>query len=185
MKEMRLLMLVMLLGIGVSLLWSALPVIKESIHAVLDPTLGRALTSSLNLTFFLIVLFFTLLTTLLQKYLTDQATIKQLKEEQRALQKQMREMREHPEKILQLNQRSLEITMQLLPLTLRPVMYTTVPFLLLLRWFGDYFSGISPARLFSFFSTHGAFLGIPHWIWAYIIASMFLSIPLRKWMKVH
>lgn len=185
MKEMRVLMLVMLLGIAVPLLWNVVPAIKEGVHAALDPTLGRALTASLSLTFLIVVLFFTFLTTLLQKYLTDQATIRQLKEEQRALQKQMKEMREHPDKVLQLNQRSMEIAMQLLPLTLRPVMYTTVPFLLLLRWFYDYFSGISPTKIFSFFATHSTFLSIPQWIWAYIITSIIISTFLRKWMKVH
>lgn len=176
-------MLIFLIGIAVSFLWNAVPVIKEGAHALLDPTLGRWLDASLSLTFFFIVFVFTLLTTLLQKYCTDQQSIKRLKEEQKALQTQMRAIRDQPEKMLELNTKTMEISMQLIPLALRPVMYTTVPFLLLLRWFTDYFAGVQ-AEIYGIFNTQGAFL-FPNWIWAYIVTSIILSIPLRKMLKVH
>ncbi len=183
MKEMRVLIIVLLLGIGVTLLWDSVPGIKEGVHAFLDPTLGALLNWNINLGFFAVVLFFTLLTTLLQKYLTDQEMLKHLREEQKAIQAQMKQVREHPEKLLELNQKSIEITMKIMPITMRPVMYTTVPFLLLLRWFGDYFADVS-VKIFGLFNSSGSFL-FPNWVWAYLLASIVLSIFLRKWLKVH
>ncbi len=183
MKEMRVLIIVMLLGVGVTLLWDAVPGIKEGVHAALDPSAGALLNWNLNIGFSLIVIFFTLLTTLLQKYLTDQQMLKHLREEQKAIQAQMKEVRDHPEKLLELNQKSIEITMKIMPITMRPIMYTTVPFLLFLRWFGDYFANVTK-EIFGIFNPQNSFI-FPNWIWAYLLASIFVSIFLRKWMKVH
>ena len=173
----------MLLGIGVSLMWGAVPAIKEGVHAILDPTLGALMNWHLNIGFFIVILFFTLVTTILQKYLTDQALLKHLREEQKAIQAEMKQFRDHPEKVLELNQKSMEIAMKIMPITMRPVMYTTVPFLLLLRWFGDYFETLS-VKIFGFFNSQGTFI-FPNWVWAYILGSIVISIFLRKWLKVH
>ena len=184
MKEMRVLIIVMVLGIGVSLLWDSLPSIKIGVHAILDPTLGSLLDWHLNLGFSIVVIFFTLLTTLLQKYLTDQKLLKHLREEQKAIQAQMKQFRDHPEKLLEMNRKSMEITMKIMPVTMRPVMYTTVPFLLLLRWFGDYFTVIGTTKIFGVFNSLGSFL-FPGWVWAYLLGSIVVSIFLRKWLKVQ
>jgi len=184
MKEMRVLFIVMLLGVGVTLLWDSIPSIKEGVHAALDPTLGKLLNTHLNLGFFAVILFFTILTTILQKYLTDQAMLKHLREEQKAIQAEMKQFRDNPEKVLELNQKSMEIVMKIMPLSMRPVMYTTVPFLLLLRWFGDYFSAAGAIKIFGIFKAQGSFL-FPGWVWAYLLGSIFVSIFVRKWMKVH
>jgi len=184
MKEMRVLIIVMLLGIGVTLLWDAVPGIKEVVHAALDPSLGALLNWHLNIGFFLVVLFFTLVTTLLQKYLTDQTLLKHLRDEQKVIQAEMKQYRDNPEKVFELNRKSMEIVMKIMPISMRPVMYTTVPFLLLLRWFGDYFTVGENMKIFGFFSSHGSFL-FPGWVWAYLLGSIVVSIFLRKWLKVQ
>lgn len=184
MKEMRVLIIVMLLGVGVTLLWDAIPALKEGVHAALDPTLGKLLDWRINLGFFAVVLFFTFVTTLLQKYLTDQALLKHLREEQKAIQAEMKQYRDHPEKVLELNRKSMEIAMKIMPISMRPVVYTTVPFLLLLRWFGDYFTVGDSVKIFGLFKSQGSFL-FPGWVWAYLLGSIVVSIFLRKWMKVH
>lgn len=173
--SMKLLFAIVILSSLVALAWNDVPIIKESVHAALDPSVGVLLDWHLNLGFFIIVFFFTLLTTLLQKYTTDQATLKQHKEEQKQIQKEMRDFKDNPEKMLELQKKSFDLMFKIMHITMRPALYTLVPFILFLRWFGDYFSTVHD-KIFGIFSG---------WIWAYILASIIISIPLRKILNVH
>lgn len=174
MKGMGILFLVMLLSIGVATLWDSLPVIKNSVHVVLDPSAGKIL--DWNTTFGLIIItgFLTFLTTLLQKYATDQSALKTIKEEQKIIQQEMKLVKENPEKSMELSKKSMELVMKAMPLSMRPLIYTAIPFILFLRWFGDYFS-VHPVKILGFMSG----------IWAYIVFSIILSMIFRKWLKVH
>ncbi len=184
MKGMKLLFLVLLLSIVVASLWDKMQIIKDSVHFLLNPTFGALLNWNLHLGFFLIAFFFTLITTLLQKYATDQATLKQIKEEQKLIQEEMKKFREHPEKSMELNKKSMELAFKAMPLSMRPIIFTSIPFVLFLRWFTDYFSLYTGAKIYGLFSIHGSFL-FPGWIWAYILTTIFISSILRKWLKVH
>lgn len=173
----------MLISLAIASLWDAVPAISTSVHSVFDPSLGALLNYNLNAGFLMIVGFLTLVTVLLQKYTTDQATIKELKEEQKLLQSEMKKYRDHPEKFMEFQKQSMEASFKIMPLIMRPIMYTAVPFILLFRWFGDYFTSIT-AEIYGTFSTQGVAL-LPSWIWAYLLTSIFFSIVFRKMFKVH
>jgi len=174
MKELKTLFTVMLVSIIIALSWDSVKGIRDAAHSVLDPTLGTILDLHLNIGFLIAVAIIGLITTLVQKYATDQATIKQIKDEQKALQVEMKQYKEHPEKLMELQKKSMELVFKTMPLTMRPLVYTAVPFILLLRWFGDYFI-TNPIKIFGFFS----------WLWAYILFSILFSSIFRKWLKVH
>ncbi|PIN93550.1 hypothetical protein COU54_02625 [Candidatus Pacearchaeota archaeon CG10_big_fil_rev_8_21_14_0_10_31_24] len=174
MKELKTLFTVMLVSIIIAIAWNSVPGIRAGAHSALDPTLGTLLDLHLNIGFLIATAIIALITTIVQKYATDQATIKQIKQEQKALQAEMKQYKEHPEKLMELQKKSMELVFKTMPLTMRPLVYTAVPFILLFRWFGDYFIA-TPVKIFGFFS----------WLWAYILFSIVFSSIFRKAFNVH
>ncbi len=173
MKAMNILLLVMVLSTLVAFAWDGLPAVKLVVHAILDPTTGILLNWNAVIGLVIITFLITLITTLLQKYTTDQATLKELKKEQKLLSDEMKKVKAHPEKMMELQQKQLEIMGKTMPLTMRPLLFTMIPFVLFLRWFGDYFK-LYPISMFGL-----------SWFWAYFICSIVFSMILRKVLDVQ
>lgn len=167
--------LVMILSLVIASLWNSVPIISTSVHAVLDPTAGTFLNWEVTVGMLVITAIITLITTILQKYLTDQDTLKTIKEEQKIVQQEMKLARSSPEKSMELSKKSMELTMKAMPITMRPLMYTVVPFVLFFRWFSDYFTAAGNPKLLGFMS----------WFWAYLVFSIVFSSIFRKVLKVH
>jgi len=167
--------ILMLFSLVVAGMWDNLPAIKNTIHAILDPTLGFLLSAHLLTGFLIITLLVTFATTLIQKYGTDQAALKGLKEEQKALQQEMKQHQQNPQKMLEIQKKQLEQIPRTFELTLQPLIYTAIPFVLLLRWFSDTFKNLNNPEFFGFLS----------WFWAYLIFTIIFSILLRKLLKVY
>jgi len=162
-----------LLVFGARFLWSKVPVIKETVHFVLDPTAGSLLNWDKTLGMFIIVFVIAVILTLIQKYGTDQETLKKIKEEQKFLQEEIKKYKDNPDKILELNKKQMEIIPKTFDITMKPLIYTFIPFILFFRWFNDYFSSLN-FRFFGFLS----------WFWFYLIFSIIFSNILRKVFKV-
>lgn len=151
-------------------LWDKIPAIKNSIHYILDPTAGFLLSWNLNWGMLIIVFVISLVTTLIQKYATDQDTLREMKKEQKEMQKQMKEFQNHPEKLMELQKRQFAMMPKQMKLSMRPIIYTGIPFILFFRWFNDYFiTAGSPKFL----------LGLS-WFWFYFILTMIFSSVLRS-----
>jgi uncharacterized membrane protein (DUF106 family) len=176
---MKILFIVTILGLVVAGLWDSIPSVKQTVHAILDPSLGSLMNYNLNLGFLIIVAILTLITVILQKYMTDQDVLKQIKDEQKIIQQEMKLVKSNPEKQMELSRKSMELQMKAMPITMKPVMYTTIPFILSFRWFADYFTPLKDVKLVYFFTASSG------WIWAYILVSIFMSIIFRKMFKVH
>jgi uncharacterized membrane protein (DUF106 family) len=174
MKGMTVMFIVILLSLGVASLWNNLPVLKDAVHTVLDPTAGILLDWNVTVGMLLITAIITLITTILQKYLTDQDALKTIKEEQKIIQQEMKLAKASPEKSMELSKKSMELTMKTMPMTMRPLMYTVIPFVLFFRWFNDYFT-TNPVKILVIFS----------WFWAYLVFSIIFSSVFRKVLKVH
>ncbi len=174
MKGMKIMFFVIILGLGVAFFWDNVPAIRGRVHGALNPSLGRLLDWNVTIGLILITGVLNYLTTLLHKHTTDQDLLKQIKEEQKLVQEQMKLYKTNPDKSLELSKKSAELAMKTMPITMRPVIYTTIPFILLIRWFGDYFKE-KPVEIFGFMSG----------IWAYIVFFVLWSMIFRKIMKVH
>lgn len=174
-KTFLILMLVMLFSLIVAGLWDTVPAIKNTIHAIFNPTFGFLLKTHLLLGFLIITLLVTFATTLTQKYGTDQQALKGLKEEQKALQEEMKRHQNSPGKMLEIQKKQLEHIPRTFELTMQPLIYTAIPFVLLIRWFSDTFKSLNNPEFF----------GLLSWFWAYIIFTIIFSIILRKLMKVY
>ncbi|MBX4211840.1 TMCO1/EMC3 family protein [Candidatus Pacearchaeota archaeon] len=168
-KGMRIMLIVMLISISVALFWNTFPIIKETVHLVLDPTAGKLLEYSIPIGLILIAAIVMLVITLIQKYTTDQSELRRIKQEQKILQEEMKKYREHPEKLMELQKKSLEFLPKTMDITMKPSMYTAMPMILLFRWFNDYFAGAS-IKIFGFLS----------WFWAFFILMIVMSIIFRK-----
>ncbi len=176
MKWLNVFVLVMIASFLIAGLWDRVPIIKESVHFVLDPTAGKLLNLNIYLGMFVIVFLFTLLTILVQKYLTDQNELKRIKDEQKIMQEEMKKYRDNPDKLLELNKKQMESFPKTMELTMAPLIYTFVPFILFFRWFSDYFAGsLADFKFFGFLS----------WLWFYFIFSIVFSSILRKIFKVY
>lgn len=175
MKGMSILFLIMALSLGIAFMWNSIPVIKDAVHYALDPTAGWLLNLNVYFGIILISALLTLATTIIQKYATDQETIRQIKAEQKLIQEEMKKLKNQPEKMLELNKKQMEKMPEMMQHTMRPALYTFIPFVLFLRWFGDYFTGSNLSTTFLIF---------PKWVWIYLILSIVFSSIFRKIFKV-
>jgi len=173
-KGMKIMLLVFAASLVIGGLWNSLPFIKDTIHAVLNPTAGRLLDWNVNWGMVVIAAAITLITTLLQKYTTDQETLRDIKKEQKILQAEMQKFKNHPEKLLELQKKQLEFIPKTMDITMRPLVYTVIPIILFFRWFGDYFAIHEGVKIF----------GMLGWLWAYLIFSIIFSMIFRKAFNV-
>lgn len=172
--SLKSMMFIMLISLAIAGLWDTLPTIKNSVHSLLDPSLGLLLNWDVTYGLLLIIVILTFLMTLVQKYTTDQETLKEMRKEQKLLQVEMKNYRDNPEKMMELNKKSMEFIPKTLKLSMRAIIYTSIPLILLFRWFMDYFSLMPEFRFFGFFT----------WFWFYLISYMIFSSILRKVLKV-
>jgi len=173
MKGMKLMILVMLASFLVAGLWDSVSVIKQTVHWLLDPSVGQLLNWNTTLGMFIVVFIFSLITSIVQKYGTDQVELKKIRQEQKALQEEMKKYRDNPAKMIEFNKKQLEIFPKTMDLTVKPIIYTFIPFILLFRWFNDYF------LLVDF-----KFIGFLSWFWFYLVFSIVFSSILRKALKI-
>ncbi len=174
MKGMGIIFLVMIASLAAAALWDKVPIIGESVHAAFDPTLGKMLDWNVTLGLIIITAVLNLITTLLHKKVTDQDMLKTIKEEQKLVNEEMKLYKDNPNKTMELSKKSMELAFKTFPITMRPVVYTAIPFILLIRWFTDYFKE-NPVKILGFMSG----------FWAYIIFFVVFSIIWRKILKVH
>ena len=147
-----------------------------SFTAFLDPILGP-LMNSMPAPYNLLLISFILtgMITLAYKFFTDQKLMKEIKEEQKSLQKEMKAFKDHPDKFMELQKKALEKTITTFKESLKPTLITFLPIIIIFGWLKTYYTGLgNPTVLFG--------LG---WIWVYIIFSIILSITLRKLLKIY
>ncbi len=174
MKPTGILFLVMIISLGIAFFWNSFPLIKDTIHFLLNPTAGKLLNFNLNFGMLTIAGIIALFLTLIQKYTVDNETLRKLKQEQKLLQEEMKKFRGHPEKLLELQKKQFEFIPKTMDITLRPLIYTAIPIILFFRWFSDYFTALPGVKIFGFFS----------WFWAYLIFSLIFSMIFRKMLKL-
>jgi len=166
---------VMIASLAIVFFWDKIPFIKDSVHAVLDPSAGWLLENlNIALGMLIIVFIISLFTTVIQKYATDQEALRELKKEQKILQEEMKKYKEHPEKMAELSKKQFAFIPKTFKLTSRGIMFTGIPFILFFRWFNDFFTAMGDPKFFGFLS----------WFWFYLIFTMIFSTVLRKALKV-
>lgn len=171
--------LITVASLVMAIYWDKIPFIKNAVHTALDPSAGALLNWNLTIGMLLIVLIITFITTLIQKYATDQKALKELKQEQKLLQEEMKKFKDNPAKITELSKKQMEFIPKTFKLTSRTILFTGIPFILFYRWFYDFFAVLEQQ------AGHAIkFFGFLGWFWFYFIFTMIFSSILRKIMKV-
>lgn len=165
---------IMLISLAIAGFWNSVPIIKDSVHAILDPSAGVLLNWNLTWGMLILVFIIGIITTIVQKYATDQETLRELKKEQKILQGEMKKYKDHPEKLMELQKKQFEFIPKTMKLSMRAIVFTGVPFILFFRWFMDFFAAIGDPKFFGFLS----------WFWFYLIFSIIFSSIFRKVFKV-
>ena len=166
--------IVMVASMFIAFYWDKVSFIKDAVHYVLDPSIGVLLDWNLLIGMLIIVLLITLITTIIQKYATDQKALKELREEQKLLQAEMKKYEKNPEKIAELSKKQFEFIPKTFKLTSRAVAFTGIPFILFFRWFNDVFTVMGNPKFFGFIT----------WFWFYFIFTIAFGSILKKWLKV-
>lgn len=163
---------VMLASLLIASLWNTVPAIKNSVNAVLNPTAGALLSWHLVGGMTVLVMLLSLFMTIIQKYTTDQETMRQMRDEQKKLHDEMKKHTPGSKEYTDLSMRSMKFMMPMMKLGMRPLVYTAVPIILLFRWFQDYFALVE----FKFW--------IFTWFWFYLVGTIIFSSIFRKILKV-
>ena len=167
-------MIVLIISMLIAAFWNQLDFVRSLVSAGLDPTAGFLLNWNLTLGMVILIFILTIITTLAQKYGTDQEALREMKKEQKALQEEMKKYKDHPEKFMELQKESFKFMMPMMKLGMRPIVYTGIPLILFFRWFMDFFTLLGNPKFFGFFN----------WFWFYLLGSIIFSSILRKMWKV-
>src|SRR3989344_7205058 len=104
-RSMKFIFLVLFASLVIAFYWDKVPFIKDSVHSVLNPTVGLLIDWNVTYGMIIIVFLIMIVMTLVQKYATDQDTLKELKKEQKILQEEMKKYKDHPEKLIELQKK--------------------------------------------------------------------------------
>jgi len=170
----KLIMIVMVLSLLIAAFWNQIVWLKDAIHSVLDPTAGFLLDWNLTIGMFVVVFIITVITTLIQKYATDQKTLKEMKKEQKEIQEKLKKLDKASKEHQELTIKSLSSMGPMMKLSMRSFAYTGIPLILFFRWFSDYFTAAGNPVLLGFMS----------WFWFYLVGTLIISSILRKVMDV-
>jgi len=124
-----------------------------------------------------------LLSTLVYKYFTDQGLIKQVREDMKKYQDQIKAHKGDQEKVMELHKKITDLNMKIMPEQFKPMLITIVPFLVIFWLLSTLFGNmvLIPIPYHVPLSAHETGLG---WIGTYVIFSMVFTTILRKALKV-
>lgn len=124
----------------------------------------------------------TLLITLFYKIFTNQELMKSLKAELKSMQKEMKTLKDNPEKFMKVQKQAMQKNLQYMKHSMKPTLITFIPLILIFGWLrlrfaeaGDIISWGVHIPLF------GTGLG---WLGTYFFSAVFFSIIFRKIMKI-
>lgn len=165
--------IILIISLLIATFWNSFPIIKNTVHSILDPTAGVLINWNVTYGFLILIFIITVIMTLAQKYLTDQETMREMKAEQKKLGQDLKELTPGSPEYKEMSMKSFEFMGPMMKLSMRPMIYTGVPIILMFRWFMDTFLELGSPKFWIF-----------SWFWFYLIMSIIISSVLRKVLKV-
>ncbi len=129
-------------------------------------TITELMTSNPRISIAVFSVIVTFLSTLAQKWLTNQEHLRSLKKRQKEIQKELKGCKDQC-LMKELNSEMMKLTGVMFKSSMKPMFATMIPFLILFWWLRGVYSPI-----------------LSSWIWYYIGYSIVASIILRKVLKV-
>lgn len=112
----------------------------------------------------------TFLITWVYKIFTDQKLMKSLKDQIQEHQKEMKNHKDNPEKLMEIQKKAMDANFQYMKHSFKPTLFTFIPLIIFFSWLKTTYTQ--------------PILGM-NWIWIYIISSIVFSMILRKLLKIH
>ena len=125
------------------------------------------ITANPKTSLIVISVFLTLVMTIVTKYVTNQNRMKELKDIQKACNIRLKENRNDPKVISEVNKQLMECSLELMKHSFKPMFYTFIPIIIIFWWIKNIFTPI-----------------LEHWIWWYLGSAIIASIIFRKVFKV-
>lgn len=119
----------------------------------------------------LISLIITIFITTVRYFMVDREKIKEIKARQKELRKEIKLVKDNPEKMMELNKQMMEDMPEQMKQQFKPMLITMIPILILFRWMWSVYGETTLA------STSFLF---PVWLWWYIGSSIVFSLILSK-----
>jgi uncharacterized membrane protein (DUF106 family) len=103
-------------------------------EALLDPVFSPLLSLPIVLAIAIVSIVMSLIITFMYKWLTDQKLMKDLKDEMKAFQKQIKELRSDPQKAMAVQKKAMETNMKYMMNSMKPTLFTFIPIILIFGW---------------------------------------------------
>jgi uncharacterized membrane protein (DUF106 family) len=125
------------------------------IDAIFNPVFGWMLNIPPILAIIILATILALVSTLLQKYLTDQAKMRRLRDDTKKYQEQMKKVKDDPAKMMKIQEKIMPIQIDLMKESFKPLLVTLIPFLLVFFWLSNHFAyhQIQPDQPFTVSAT--------------------------------
>ena len=125
--------------------------VLEFLNPIFDPLFDPLLHLPSFWIIAIITFFFTLLSSIIYKYTTDQDLMKRLKLEQKDLRKKMKDHRDDPGKMKEYQGEFSRKSLEQMKHSMKPMLFTTLPVLILFGWLGSHlaYASLMPNEPFS------------------------------------
>lgn len=131
----------------------------------------------------LISVILSIVTTLIYKYATDQSMLKQIKEDMKKYQEQLKLCKDDPAKSLEIQKQMMPLNSKMMMQSMKPMLITIIPFLVIFQLLGMWYNSLTVIPL----AFHVPLSKLPTglgWVGTYVIFSMIFTTLFRKALKV-
>lgn len=92
----------------------------------------------------------TVIITIVYKFMTDQKLMKTLKDDMKAFQQEMKELKDHPDKVLAVQKKAMQTNMKYMMHSMKPTLITFIPLIIIFGWMHGHlaFEPINPNTQF-------------------------------------
>ncbi len=124
----------------------------------------------------------TLVITLFYKIFTNQELMKSLKAELKSMQKEMKTLKDNPDKFMKVQKEAMQKNLQYMKHSMKPTLITFIPLILIFGWLRLRFAEAGDIITWGFnIPLFGTGLG---WLGTYFFSAIFFSILFRKILKI-
>jgi uncharacterized membrane protein (DUF106 family) len=103
-------------------------------ESILNPIFGPMLALPPLLTMVIISLIISLIIVFVYKYLTNQKLMKEMKDQLKAYQKEMKGLRNNPKELMAVQKKAMELNMKYMSHSLKPTLITFLPIIIIYGW---------------------------------------------------
>jgi len=111
-----------------------------ALNDILDPIFLPLLNLPTLWAIIILSFLISLIITVIYKYTTNQNLMKQLKDEMKAFQRQIKELKGEPERAMKVQKQSMQINMKYMMLSMKSTLYSFIPIILIFGWMNANFA---------------------------------------------